>query len=140
LTKDNQEKTRQVSLFGGFVEEQTESKPLEFVTIREEVPQDGDHFMMDMDNATYNEEKDCVTIIDFDKSQALTVYFTNYDPKWTTVPDGVRLYNAAERAISDGIPSHTAFEDVVKQGNFTLCVEHMGEKGRLWSVTTTEDN
>ena len=65
--------TKQTSLFGGFVEE---DKPtLTFVKVYEEVVSEGDQFTMHPTTAKFNEDRGCLTLIDANKNQALTVYF-----------------------------------------------------------------
>lgn len=127
-------KNEQASLFGGFAKKDKATEPLHFVSIRDETPTEGDHFAMDINVAKYNDQKDCMTVIDSNQGKALTVYFENYDPTWTATPDGVRLFNAVERGIKAPLGSKQAFVDAVNNNDLTLTVEYVGGKGRLWTV------
>ncbi len=126
-------KTKQTSLFGGFVEE--EAKPLTFVKVYEEVANDGDQFSMTPTTAKFNEERECLTLIDTEKNQALTVYFEHAaNARYTSTPDGIRLGRAVERCIREGLTSFGQLETFFKEHDARLNITHMGEKGRRWTV------
>ena len=72
VNKMENENRKQTTLFGGFVKE--EQQPLTFVKVYEEVASDGDQFTMAPTTATLNEEKGCITLVDTNKSQALTTH------------------------------------------------------------------
>jgi len=124
---------KQTSLFGGFVEEETQ--PLTFVKVYEEVPNDGDQFSMTPTTAKFNESRGCLTLIDSEKNQALTVYFEHAESaRYTSTPDGIRLGRAVERAIREGLSSFGQLETFFKEHTARLTITHMGEKGRRWTV------
>lgn len=126
--------TQQTSLFGGFVEE--EQTPLTFVKVHEQVVAEGDQFTMNPTTAVLNDEKGCLTLIDTDKSQALTVYFENHpNAKFKSTPDGIRLGRAIERALKVGIADLGLLESAFNENDTQLTITHNGEKGRLWVVS-----
>ena len=137
--KENK-KTKQMSLFGGFIEE--EQPPLEFVKVYEEVANDGDQFTLRPSTAKLkrDEETDepkCLTLIDSEKNQALTVWFQNH-PSAKSTPDGVRLGRAVERCLRIGIADIEDLEAFFQENDATLNITHNGEKGRLWVVSTND--
>tara|TARA_Y100001937_G_scaffold20039_1_gene27883 strand:+ start:1116 stop:1517 length:402 start_codon:yes stop_codon:yes gene_type:complete len=125
--------TKQTSLFGGFVEE---DKPtLTFVKVYEEVVSEGDQFTMHPTTAKFNEDRGCLTLIDANKNQALTVYFEHAEnARYTSTPDGVRLGRAVERCLRESIDSFERLEQFFKEMSARLHIVHMGEKGRRWTV------
>ena len=126
-------KMKQTSLFGGFVEE--EKQPLTFVKVYEEVVSDGDNFSMTVSTAKFNGEKKCLTLIDNEKNQALTVYFEHSpNARYTSTPDGVRLGRAVERNLRQELDSFEALEAFFREHDARLNIQHMGEKGRRWTV------
>ena len=60
--------TKQTTLFGGYVEETESEQTLEFVKVWEEVVNEGDQFTMTPNNVIYNETKNCMTMIDSEKT------------------------------------------------------------------------
>ena len=129
-------KKQQTTLFGEFVEKQPD-EPLQFVKVYEEVEADGDQFTMNLDSAAYNEERDCITVIDSEKNCALTAYFTQHpESKYQSTPDGIRLGRAVQRAIRETVNDGDILADVIKNRDLTLTVSYEGQNGRLWSVTT----
>ena len=126
-------KTKQASLFGGFVED--EQPALAFVKVYEEVASEGDQFSMTPTTAKMNEERGCLTLIDTEKNQALTVYFEHAaNARYTSTPDGVRLGRAVERCIREGLSSYGQLEVFFKEHTARLNITHMGEKGLRWTV------
>ena len=131
---NNKKENSQATLWGDFVEK-TEENPLEFVKVYEEVVNDGDQFTLALNAATYNDEKDCLTVIDADKNMALTVYFTQHpNAKYQSTPEGVRLVRAIQRCIEMTIGSTEEVVNQIKDNDFVLTVTHTGSKGRLWTV------
>ena len=131
------ENTQQKTLFGGIVENEEPKKELSFVKVYEEVVNDGDQFTMTPTTATYNEVKHCLTVIDTEKAQALTVWFANHpSAKYKSTPDGVRLGRAVERCLRIGIADIEDLEAFFQENDATLNITHNGEKGRLWTVST----
>lgn len=129
-------KTEQTNLFGEFVEKQPE-EPLQFVKVYEEVEADGDQFTMNLNSAAYNEERDCITVIDSEKNCALTAYFTQHpDSKYQSTPDGIRLGRAVQRTIRQTVNDGDELVAIIKDQDLTLTVSYEGQNGRLWSVTT----
>ena len=131
--------TQQKTLFGGTVTEDEPKKDLVFVTVHEEVVNDGDQFTMHPTTATYNETKHCLTLVDAEKGQALTVWFENHpNARYKSVPNGVRLGNAVAKCLEVEICEYddlaACFIDNVLEVNIT----HTGEKGRLWTVSEVE--
>ena len=132
--------TKQTSLFGGFVED--EQPPLEFVKVYEEVASEGDQFTLapttsKLKRDTETDEPLCLTLIDSDKNQALTVWFANHpSAKYKSTPDGVRLGRAVERCLRIGIADIEDLEAFFQENDATLNITHNGEKGRLWTVST----
>lgn len=125
--------TKQTNLFGAFVE--TEKTTLEFIKVHEEVVNDGDQFSIKMDSVAYNDERDCVTVIDNEKNQALTVYFTQHPhATYESTPNGVRLGRAVQRRIKATVGDAETLCDVITAGDFVLTITHTGSKGRLWTV------
>lgn len=125
--------TKQMNLFGEFVA--TETKDLEFIKVYEEVVSDGDQFRMKMNSAVYNEEKGCLTVVDGEKAQALTVYFTLHpDARYNGTPDGIRLGRAMQRCVQATAPDVETLRDLITEGDFELTITHTGSKGRLWTV------
>ena len=125
--------TKQTSLFGGFVEDQQPS--LTFVKVWAETPNEGDQFTMTPTTATFNEEKGCLTLVDSEKNQAMTVYFEHApNARYTSTPDGVRLGRAVERCIREGLSSFGQLETFFKEHDARLNIEHMGSMGRRWTV------
>jgi len=134
MAKNTAEKTVQINLFGEFVE--AEENELEFVKVYEEVAEEGDNFTMAMNSAKYNVEKDCITVIDSDKQQALTVYFTQHpSSKFQSMPEGVRLGKAVQRALKETISDGSMLALSINHNDLTLTVTHTGIKGRLWAVS-----
>jgi hypothetical protein len=125
----------QQTLWGGFVAVETQDSPLEFIKVWEEVVSDGDQFSMQMDNAAYNSEKGCLTVIDNDKNQALTVYFTQHpDAKYQSTPEGVRLARAVQRCLQETLLDEDILCHAIKSNDMKLTITHTGSKGRLWTV------
>jgi hypothetical protein len=134
MNKMSEKPMRQTSLFGGFVEE--EMPPLTFVKVYEEVVDEGDQITMTPTTATLNEEKGCLTLIDTNKSVALTVYFENHpNARFKSTPDGVRLGRAVERALKVQIDELGLLASAFAENDLELNVSHTGEKGRLWVIT-----
>lgn len=134
MSKTN-EKTEQATLWGGYVETQP-SDPLTFVKVHEEVVSDGDNFTLSLNAASYNEDKQCLTVIDSDKNQAVTVYFTQHpDSQYQSVPNGVRFAKAMQRCLKVTINDGDELVRQVKDQDLTLTITHMGIKGRLWTIT-----
>ena len=130
----NTDNRRQTTLFGGFVQE--EAKPLTFVKVYEEVASDGDQFTMTPTTATLNEEKGCITLVDTNKSQALTCYFDNHpSARFKSTPDGIRLGRAVERALKIEIGSFADLASAFVENTLELNITHTGEKGRLWVIS-----
>lgn len=135
--KTKNENLTQQNLFGEFVEE-AERPELEFVKVYEEVANDGDQFTFALNSAVYNEDKDCLTVIDSDKNQALTVYFTQHpDAKFQSTPEGVRLGRAIQRAIKMTVTDADELVAQIKSRDMVLTITHTGSKGRLWTVGLT---
>lgn len=127
-------KKEQTNLWGEFVAAPAES-PLEFIKVWEEVVSDGDQFTMTMNSAAYNAEKGCLTVIDSDKNQALTVYFTQHpDAKYQSTPEGVRLARAVQRCMQETLLDEEVLCDAIKSNDMQLTITHTGSKGRLWTV------
>ena len=125
----------QQTLWGGFVAIETQDNPLEFIKVWEEVVSDGDQFSMQINNAAYNSEKGCLTVIDNDKNQALTVYFTQHpDAKYQSTPEGVRLARAVQRCLQETLLDEDILCHAIKSNDLKLTITHTGSKGRLWTV------
>ena len=134
VNKMENENRKQTTLFGGFVKE--EQQPLTFVKVYEEVASDGDQFTMAPTTATLNEEKGCITLVDTNKSQALTCYFDNHpSARFKSTPDGVRLGRAVERALKVEIGSYADLASAFVENTLELNITHTGDKGRLWVIT-----
>jgi len=134
MDKKNQTENQQ-TLFGGYVEE-AERPELEFVKVYEEVVSDGDQYTMSLNSAVYNDEKNCLTVIDSDKNVALTVYFEQHpNAKYQSTPEGVRLGRAIQRAIKMTCNDGDELVRQIKERDMVLTVTHTGSKGRLWTVT-----
>lgn len=126
--------TTQTTLFGAYAAE-AETAELEFVKVYEEVANDGDQFTLNLNSAVYNEEKECLTVIDADKNQALTVYFTQHpNAQYQSTPEGVRLGRAIQRCIKQTVNDAEELVQQIKDNDFVLTVTHTGSKGRLWTV------
>jgi hypothetical protein len=126
-------KAAQTNLFGEFVEQ--EKEPLEFVKVYEEVVNEGDQFTMNLGVAKYNDEKDCITVIDSEKNQALTVYFEQHpSSKFQSMPEGIRLGKAVQRALKQTIADGETLAHSINDNDMTLSITHTGTKGRLWVV------
>ncbi len=129
------ENTQQKTLFGGIVENEEPKKELSFVKVYEEVVNDGDQFTMTPTTATYNEVKHCLTVIDTDKAQALTVWFENHpNARYKSVPEGIRLGNAVAKALDITIVEYDDLAACFMDNILELNITHTGEKGRLWTV------
>lgn len=127
---------KQQTLWGEFVPNANEeNKPLEFIKVYEEVVSDGDRFSMSMNSVAYNDEKECLTVIDQDKNQALTVYFSQHpSAQYQSTPEGVRLVRAIQRAMQTTLGDIEVVVDTIKDNDLVLTVLHTGSKGRLWTV------
>jgi len=126
---------QQQNLFGEFIEKQPD-EPLQFVKVYEEVEADGDQFSMALNSAAYNEERDCITVIDSDKNCALTAYFTQHpDSKYQSTPDGIRLGRAVQRCVQATVNDGEELVNIIKSSDLVLTITYKGEKGRAWSVT-----
>ena len=131
------DETKQTTLFGGYVEETESEQTLEFVKVHEQVVSDGDQFTLTPNNVIYNETKNCLTMIDGDKNQALTVWFENHpNSKYNSMPDGIRLGRAVEKVMKINLATAQDLEDCMTDTKFELTITHTGEKGRLWTVKT----
>ena len=132
--------TVQASLFGGLVSTR-EDEPLTFLKVYEEVANEGDTLTLTLTGATFNADRQCLTVIDDDKRQALTVYFDNHpDAQYATTPDGVRLGRAVERCLSEPISTYEGLADTIRAAQpLTLTITHTGVKGRLWTVDPSDD-
>ena len=132
--------TKQTSLFGGFVED--EKPPLEFVKVYEMVANEGDQFTMNPTTSKLKRDPEtddpmCLTLIDSEKNQALTVWFENHpSAKYKSKPDGIRLGGAVERCLKIGISDINDLEAFFQENDATLNIIHNGEHGRLWTVST----
>tara|TARA_R100001163_G_scaffold56556_1_gene44308 strand:+ start:13902 stop:14303 length:402 start_codon:yes stop_codon:yes gene_type:complete len=127
---------QQTTLFGAFVENE-QDEPLQFVKIYEEVEADGDQFTMALNAASYNEDRDCITVIDSEKNCALTAYFTQHpESKYQSTPDGIRLGRAVQRAIRTTVNDGDELAQIIKERDMTLTVSYQGQNGRLWTVIT----
>ena len=128
-------KTEQTNLFGAFVEP-TQDEPLQFVKVYEEVEADGDQFTMNLNSAAYNDERDCITVIDSEKNCALTAYFTQHpESKYQSTPDGIRLGRAIQRCVRATVNDADELVAIIKSQDLVLNITYKGEKGRAWSVT-----
>jgi len=128
------ETNQQATLWGGYVEAQP-SAPLDFIKVHEEVVNDGDTFSLSLNAASYNEDKQCLTVIDSDKNKALTVYFEQHpESKFESTPNGVRFARAIQRCLRLTINDGDELAQTVKDQDLTLTVTHMGSKGRLWTI------
>ena len=127
---------QQQTLWGEFVpSEEQKQEPLEFVRVWEEVANDGDTFSLAMHQASFNDEKECLTVMDTDKNQALTVYFTQHpSAKYQSTPDGVRLARAVQRCLGKTLIDYEVLTDAIKNNDMVLTITHTGSKGRLWTV------
>ena len=127
--------TKQATLFGGYVEEDESEQTLEFVKVYEQVALEGDQFTLTPNNVIYNETKNCMTLIDGNKNQALTVWFENHpNAKYQSMPDGIRLGRAVEKVVKLHLATAQDLEDCMTDIKFELTITHTGEKGRLWTV------
>ena len=129
-------KKEQTTLWGEFVPQaENEKTPLEFIKVWEEVVSDGDQFSMNMNAAAFNEEKECLTVIDDEKNQALTVYFSQHpDAKYQSTPEGVRLARAVQRCLQETLLDFEILTLAIKENDLRLTITHTGSKGRLWTV------
>lgn len=132
-----EKETTQTTLYGGMVAE--DENPLVFVKIHEEVVADGDQFSMNLKTAKLKVDDEgndkCITVVDTDKNQALTVYFNQHEnAQYKSTPDGVRLGGAVARSLKVNLTSNEELESVIKENDLTLTVIHNGSKGRLWTV------
>jgi len=135
MSKNTQQKT----LFGGTVAEDEPKKDLAFVTVHEEVVNDGDQFTMHPTTATYNETKHCLTLVDTEKAQALTVWFENHpNARYKSVPNGVRLGNAVAKCLEVEICEYDDLAACFIDNALEVNITHTGEKGRLWTVSKVE--
>ena len=133
--KNMSKKTEQTNLFGAFVEP-TQDEPLQFVKVYEEVEADGDQFTMNLNSAAYNDERDCITVIDSEKNCALTAYFTQHpESKYQSTPDGIRLGRAIQRCVRATVNDADELVALIKSSDLVLNITYKGEKGRAWSVT-----
>ena len=133
--KNMSKKTEQTNLFGAFVEP-TQDEPLQFVKVYEEVEADGDQFTMNLNSAAYNDERDCITVIDSEKNCALTAYFTQHpESKYQSTPDGIRLGRAIQRCVRATVNDADELVALIKSQDLVLNITYKGEKGRAWSVT-----
>ena len=131
--------TKQKTLFGGIAEGTEEKKELVFVSVHEEVVNDGDQFTMTPNTATYNETKHCLTLVDTDKAQALTVWFENHpNARYKSVPNGVRLGNAVAKCLDVEICEYDDLAACFIDNQLEVHIQHTGEKGRLWTVSDVE--
>ena len=135
--KNENKTTKQATLYGGFVEETQD--PLNFVKVHNEVVNEGDQFSLNMGVATLKVDDEgndkCVTLIDGDKNQALTVYFNQHaDAQFKSTPNGVRLGGAVARCMKADISSNEDLVSVINENDLTLHIVHNGKKGRLWTV------
>lgn len=127
--------TKQTTLFGGYVEEEQTERALEFVKVYEEVVNDGDQFTITPTDVIYNETKNCMTLIDGAKNQALTVWFENHkNSKYKSMPDGIRLGRAVEKAMKVNFATFEELELCMNQNAIEVNITHTGEKGRLWTA------
>ena len=134
----NEEKTQQATLFGGVVAETEPTRELEFVKVYEEVVNDGDLFTMTPTTATYNQTKHCLTLVDTNKAQALTVWFENHpNARYKSVPEGVRLGNAVAKELEIEISEYDDLAACFMDNDLELSITHTGEKGRLWTINKT---
>ena len=139
--KTEKKPTAQTTLFGGFVEETQD--PLNFRKVHEEVVADGDQFSMNMGTATLKNDDDgeakCITLIDGDKNQALTVYFSQHEnAQFKSTPNGVRLGNAVARSLKIDIFAYEDLVNAINENDLTLTIVHNGSKGRLWTVSIND--
>ena len=138
MNKEEKE-TRQTTLFGGYVEQVEQAQELVFVKVYEEVANDGDQFTMTPSTATYNRTKHCLTLVDTDKSQALTVWFENHaNARFKTTPEGVRLGRAVEKAFKTNISDYEELAACFLNHTLELHITMNGDKGRLWTITVQE--
>lgn len=129
------DETKQTTLFGGYVEETENEQTLVFVKVHEEVVSEGDQFTLTPNNVIYNETKNCMTMIDSEKNQALTVWFENHpNAKYQSMPDGIRLGRAVEKVMKINLATAQDLEDCMTDTKFELNITHTGDKGRLWTV------
>lgn len=136
--KQEQEQTDttvQTSLFGGLVSTD-EDAPLVFLRVYAEVAEPGDVMHVELTGATFNEDRQCLTVIDDTTRHALTVYFENHpDAQYQTTPDGVRLGRAVERCLQVPVSSYEGLAETIRaEAPLRLTVTHTGPKGRLWTV------
>ena len=135
MSMNTQQKTR----FGGTVTEDEPKKDLAFVTVHDEVVNDGDQFTMHPTTATYNETKHCLTLVDTEKAQALTVWFENHpNARYKSVPNGVRLGNAVAKCLEVEICEYDDLAACFIDNALEVNITHTGEKGRLWTVSKVE--
>jgi len=131
--------TQQKTLFGGTVTEDEPKKDLVFVTVHDEVVNEGDQFTMHPTTATYNETKHCLTLVDTEKAQALTVWFENHpNARYKSVPNGVRLGNAVAKCLEVEICEYDDLAACFIDNALEVSIVHTGEKGRLWTVSEVE--
>ena len=132
---EQDEQTVQTSLFGGLVSHD-EDAPLTFLRVYAEVAEPGDVMHITLTGATFNEDRQCLTVIDDTTRHALTVYFENHpDAQYRTTTDGVRLGRAVERCLQAPVSSYEGLAETIKaEAPLHLTVTRTGPKGRLWTI------
>jgi hypothetical protein len=128
--------TKQESIFGGLVSNQDDKTPSTFVKIYEVVKEIGDNLTFFLDGATWNDEKNCLTVFN-GQGECLGLFLNHINESWKGETDLIRLGKAIERKCEVQIASMSELVKLINESNLTIEITATESKEgfyRQWKV------